>query len=36
VKWDTPMITSAYRLRHLTTKQYLMVKAERKEGEDKI
>lgn len=25
MKWDTPIITSKYRLRHLTTKKYLLV-----------
>lgn len=25
VKWDTPIISSRYRLRHLTTKKYLLV-----------
>lgn len=35
VKWDTPMISSSYRLRHLTTKKYLKVIEEKKEGEDK-
>lgn len=29
------MISSSYRLRHLTTKKYLKVIEEKKEGEDK-
>lgn len=36
VKWDTPMISSSYRLRHLTTKKYLKVIEEKKEGEEKL
>ena len=30
------MISSSYRLRHLTTKKYLKVIEEKKEGEDKL